>query len=351
MLDITNAMFRWLVAVSLLLIAIPAWAGQLVVDILDIGQGDSILISTDEKTVLIDAADRPANVVDQLRILGVETLDLVVGTHPHADHIGRMEDVLRTFNVKLYMDNGITHTTAVYNNTMAAVEELEIPYRKAKSGTVLKLGDEATFTILSPPDEPLGGTRSDINSNSVVMLLEHDDVSFLFTGDAEEPTEHYLLQGGLGEVDVLKVAHHGSGHSSTLGFLDVVHPEVALISVGEGNRYKHPSPECLERLDRVGAQVYRTDLSGHLRVISDGSAFEVFEGSLEEVLGIEFIDEPVVADVTPEDDPPKPDNASSADSKNTAKLARKAAKIRKKAAKLKRKAELLLQQANELAPK
>ncbi|MBT3219303.1 MAG: MBL fold metallo-hydrolase [Proteobacteria bacterium] len=349
---IIKTLFQLLVAVFSLLVALPVWAGQLVVDILDVGQGDAILISTDEKTVLIDAADRHVDLVDQLKLLGVETLDLVVGTHAHADHIGRMEDVLRTFDVKLYMDSGLPHTTAVYSNTMAAVEDEGIPYKTAKGGTILNLGDEAIFTVLSPPPEGLlSGTRSDLNSNSVVLLLEHEDISFLFTGDAEEPTEHYLLQTGIGEVDVLKVAHHGSGHSSTLDFLEVVHPDVGLISVGEGNRYKHPYPECLERLDQVGAQVYRTDLSGHLRVISDGSNFEVFEGRLEEILGIDFVEGPVVVDETPDEEEPPDADTPPAESKKAAKLARKAEKLRKKAEKLRRKAELLEQQARELMPK
>ena len=108
----------------------------------------------------------------------------------------------------------------------------------------------------------------------------------LFTGDAEEPTEHELVSYDIGDIDLLKVAHHGSSHSSSRSFLAHTKPEIAIISAGEGNRYGHPDAEALERLEQVNALVYRTDLSSHIRVISDGASLEVLEGSLEELLGI-----------------------------------------------------------------
>jgi hypothetical protein len=116
--------------------------------------------------------------------------------------------------------------------------------------------------------------------------LEHKNIRMLFTGDAEDPTEHELLMQAVGDIDLLKVAHHGSGHSTSRAFLEATQPEIALISAGAGNRYRHPSSDTLERLAEAKAIVYRTDLSGHLHVISDGDTLEVLEGPLDELIGI-----------------------------------------------------------------
>jgi competence protein ComEC len=268
---------------------------------LDVGQGDAILLRTDDKAVLIDAGDRGSNTERQLRLMGIEHLDLVIATHPHADHIGRMAEVIAQTDIDLYMDNGLPHTTMTYTRVMQAMRDKSIKHIVAKQGMVLNMGDEATLTILHPDEEPLTGTRSDLNSNSVVVLLEHDGISMMFTGDAEEPTEHELLEDGVPDIDVLKVAHHGSSHSTTSEFLSAAQPEIALISVGTDNRYKHPKPDCLQRLSQHGAMVFRTDWSHHVRVISDGENIEVVEGSLEEILGIRPITDwgPVAAILDP----------------------------------------------------
>lgn len=299
----------WLSALAGALLAVlaaaPAAAGQVTVDMLDVGQGDAILIRGGGKTVLIDSGDRSANTPDQLRALQVERLDLVVGTHPHADHIGRMPAVLRDFDVGLYMDSGLTHTTRVYNETMVAVEDNEVPYKTAVTGMQLRLGDEAELAVLWPGARPVTGTRSDLNSNSVVLRLDHGENSFLFTGDAEEPTERGLLRGAASiDVDVLKVAHHGSAHSSESVFLNAVKPQYALVSVGHDNRYGHPDPEALDRLRAVGAMVYRTDQSGGVRVVSDGHGLEVLEGSLQDLDGVEVLPTRLARPTTEE--PPEP---------------------------------------------
>jgi len=277
---------RWICLWAALLVACPAWAGEVLVDMLDIGQGDSILIRGGGKAVLIDAGIPESKVVDQLHALGVTRLDLVIATHPHADHIGDMIDVVRGFDIGLYMDNGLPHTTVTYQDLMKAVEERGIPYRAARLGQKIKLGEEATMEVLWPSDTPLRDTRSDLNSNSVVVWLTHGENTFLFTGDSEEPTEAALLANGIGPVDVLKVAHHGSEHSSVESFLAVVHPKIALISCGTGNRYGHPDPIALARYAAIGAHVYRTDTQGHLRVVSNGKTLTVQEGLLPEFRGL-----------------------------------------------------------------
>lgn len=265
---------------TLLLAWASAWAGTVRVDVLDIGQGDSILIRTPaNKTILIDAGDGQIDVPPILAELGVTQLDLVIATHPHADHIGGMDEVLDALPVKLYTDNGLPHTTKTYDEVMKRIEDKNIPYRAAQVGQTYKLDDGATIEILFPNGTPLHDTRSDLNSNSVVARLTHGKDCFLFVGDSEEPTEQALVQAGLGQCDVLKVAHHGSRHSSTSSFLAAVKPKIALISVGTGNRYGHPGEETLDRLEGIGAKVYRTDTMGMLTVLSTGNGVTVQTGT------------------------------------------------------------------------
>lgn len=254
-----------------------ALAGDLRVDMLDVGQGDSILIRTPaNKVILIDASESGAHVADQLKREGVDHLDLVIATHPHADHIGGMQTVLQTFPVKRYTDNGLPHTTQTYAGVMTEIETRGISYQAAVRGTVFNLDDGAKLEILFPTGSPLTGTRSDLNANSVVTRLTHGSDCFLFVGDAEQPTEAALLSaGGLGQCDVLKVAHHGSQYSSTQAFLDVVQPKVALISVGVANRYRHPGPDTVERIRAMGTAIYRTDESGQITVTSTGHGVKV----------------------------------------------------------------------------
>ncbi len=292
---------------------------------LDVGQGDAILIRADGHSALIDAGPRDANVEEQLRTLGVEHLDLVVSTHPHADHIGRMAQVLQDFDVGLYVDNGMSHTTKNYANVMEAVKTTEVDYQVAVKGMSFPFGDEAVFTVLFPGSSQISGTRSDINSNSVVLRLDHGASSFLFMGDAEAPTEVALLKANIPAVDVLKVAHHGSGHSSTGAFLAKLHPHSALISCGEGNRYHHPYDEALERLQHVGTLVYRTDRSGNLRAISDGVGVEILEGTIAELDSVVVVPwpEPVAVVDTDPEEPPEPDETTGSPSVDGPKLKRR----------------------------
>lgn len=260
-----------------LLFAATAFAGDVRVDIVDVGQGDAIVIRTPaNKTVLIDAGDRGDDVVSKLAALGVDHLDLAIASHPHADHIGSMDAVVLAFPPKLYVDNGMAHTTQTYESVMKAVEtNPAITYKAGLKGQTFNLDDGAKIEVLLPGEVRFRDTRSDLNSNSVVVRLTHGDDCFLFTGDAEEPTERALLEQGVGTCDVLKVAHHGSGHSSIASFLAAVKPTTAVISVGTGNRYKHPGDETLTRLGDVGATIYRTDRDGTVTLISDGKRIRI----------------------------------------------------------------------------
>ncbi len=266
---------RLILLCLLLLMALPAWAAEVLVDFLDVGQGDSILVRGADRAVLIDAGEHPDDVTAQLAKMGVGRIDLVVMTHAHADHIGGLPAVLRQHEVRLFLDSGEVHTTSLYGEVMDLVDSKGIAYRVAHKGLTLRLGDEAVFHVLYPEKKHLKGTRSDLNANSVVLLLEHEQVRFLFAGDAEAETEWAVTAQDPGPVDVLKVAHHGSAHSSTNGFLRELSPDVAVISAGRSNRFGHPATKALIRLEAAGAQIYRTDKHGGVRVTSDGQDYSV----------------------------------------------------------------------------
>jgi len=270
------ALAPWLALV--LLVAPPTWAGTLLVDVLDVGQGDAIFIQSPEgKTVLIDAGPRKANVVAELRARGVTGLDLVVATHPHSDHIGGMEQIVNEFPIGTYMDSGQSHTTATYRDVMEAVEEQGVPYVRAEKGQRIQLGSEAVLWVLWPGKLYLSGTRSDHNSNSVVLRLEHQGHCVLLIGDAEAETEQRLLAQRPAPCEVLKVAHHGGAHSTTGRFLGAFQPRIALISVGN-NGWGHPTEETLGRLARRSIEVHRTDQAGTIRVLSSEAGLQVQEG-------------------------------------------------------------------------
>ena len=261
---------------AFVLLVLSAFAGIVEVEILDIGQGDAILIRSPEgKTVLIDGGTGKVDVVDYLRARGVEEINMMVGTHAHADHIGGLDEVIEAFPVKVYVDNELPHTTRTYEKVMDLIEKKGIRYLPAKNGQTFNLGKEVVLEVIHPQITPLKNTRSDLNSNSVVIRMTHGKNCFLFTGDAEEPTEHTLVQKGIEPCDVLKVAHHGSDHSSTNEFLNAVQPEIAVISLGLNNRYGHPGEDTMKRLERTGAQIYRTDTQGTIKLSSDGKKITV----------------------------------------------------------------------------
>ncbi len=327
-----------------------AAAGPVLVDFLDIGQGDAILIRTPEKTALIDAGDKSSNTEDQLRELGVYRIDLLIATHPHADHIGRMPQVVSQFDIGLYMDNGMPHTTGIYTDTMQIVEDREIPYKTARNGQRLNFGDDVTFDVLFPSEPLLTETRSDWNSNSVVVRMVHDDVTMLFTGDAEEPTELALLDAGLEPVNLLKVAHHGSRHSTRREFLDAVDPDIAVISCGRRNRFDHPGTETLDRLKDAEVTVYRTDLSYNVRALSDGTTIQITKGPLSRI-GSGLVDLGLADEVVSTGPVAIPRGAAEPlvlDEKERRKAAKAEEKRRRKAEKARKKAKWPMEAASRL---
>jgi competence protein ComEC len=187
------------------------------------------------------------------------------------------------------------HNTLTYARTMSAVEESGAAYRTAIQGRVFQVEDDLRLTMLHPRSRRLRGTRSDLNSNSVVVRIDHGEDCILLTGDSEDPTERSILQNGLDPCEVLKVAHHGSGHSTSAGWLRVLQPKIALISVGKDNRYGHPDPDTLARLKAADVDVHRTDLEGTLTLVSTGKGVRMETARAPEVAATPAETAPVYA--------------------------------------------------------
>lgn len=221
---------------------------------LDVGQGDSILISSNGKNMLIDAStnEMGGRVVDYLKKLGVTKIDYLVGTHPHEDHIGGLDNVIKNFDIgTIYMPKVATNTKT-YEDVLDAISNKKLKVTTPKVGDTFNVGD-AECEVMA-----IGNNKEDLNSCSIVIKMEFDGVSYLFTGDAESSVENAREWP---EIDILKVGHHGSSTSSSANFLKQIKPKIALISCGTGNSYGHPHQKAIDRLTKIGAKIYRTDES------------------------------------------------------------------------------------------
>jgi beta-lactamase superfamily II metal-dependent hydrolase len=259
----------------------PPLTGKiLTVYTIDVGQGDSLLIVTpDRKTVLIDAGLNKAGerVVAFLREKGISTIDLFVASHPHADHIGGVRDVLNAVTVKNVLDSGQEHPTVTYTKMLEMVKEKVGKITVAKAGQKFNLDNGITLSVLGPRLPWLTNVSgSEINANSVILRLDYGKFSMLFTGDSEDETEGRLIEDGANlKVSVLKVAHHGSRYATKDNFLRRVQPEAAVVSCGIDNDYGHPNQSTLDRLRALGVNLHRTDLEGDIAIASNGEQFQV----------------------------------------------------------------------------
>jgi len=277
-----NLLSACLFAAALLSSGRASAAGTLRVDFIDVGQGDAALVTSPSgKTVLIDGG--PHHAAPALTAFLAAhlhgPLDLVLLTHRHEDHLGGLPEVVRRFGARVFLDAPVEHAEKGYSSLMRALDARGAEAKLATRGRVIDLGDGVTLTLLGPPEPLITGSHSDVNANSVVARLTYGQFSVLFAGDAEAPTEAWLLESGAPLRSlVLKVAHHGSRYASAGRFLRMVEPRIAVISVGAGNRYHHPAPGTLDRLARAGARVYRTDLDGDVEIDSDGTQVHVHTG-------------------------------------------------------------------------
>jgi competence protein ComEC len=250
--------------------------GLVHVSFLNVGQGDAILISQGETQILVDGGPSPQALLAELgRRLPFwdHKIELVVLTHPHADHLAGLVEVLQRYQVGQVLappdtvDEAGEYDAALVTEWRQRLVEKATPLLEARAGQEFRSG-QIVLDVLNPPAIPYGSDTSSVDDNGVVLCLHSGTLSFLLSGDISTAAEHELVMRRLlPQVTVLKVAHHGSENSTGMEFLSVARPQVAVISVGE-NHYGHPGPDTLSRLGKT--VVYRTDRDGTVEFATDG---------------------------------------------------------------------------------
>ena len=241
----------------------------------DVGQGDCTLISANGKNILIDAGenDQAERVVNHLKDQNIDKIDILIGTHPHSDHIGGMDAVVNQFSVGEIilpkLSDTQTPTTKTYLDLLTAVADKGVKVRRATPGDTIDIGG-GKLEILGPLSE-----YTDLNNMSVVSRFVYQNASFWIAGDCSKEAEADLLaQGKVTQTNVYKVSHHGSSTASSQKFLDQLQPDYCVISLGADNSYGHPHKEVMNRLNKMNTTVYRTDLNGTVTAQTDGSTIQ-----------------------------------------------------------------------------
>lgn len=237
----------------------------------DVGQADSILISNNNHNILIDAGNNEdgQKLVSYIKNeLKINNLEYVVGTHPHEDHIGGLDDIINNFEVdNIYMPEATT-TSKTFEDVLDAISNKKLEITIPEINNTFKVG-EADFKVIYT-----GSDESDLNNTSIVLKMKFGDYTYLFTGDATSKTEEIILENDI-NVDVLKVGHHGSAYSTTSKFLSKVTPEYAIISVGKANSYNHPASQTLSRIQKYTNKIYMTSELGTILLTSDGKKINI----------------------------------------------------------------------------
>ena len=244
--------------------------GELQVYFLDVGQADSILIKSNNEYLLIDGGnnnDGPL-LVKYFQSLGIKEFKYIVGTHPHEDHIGGLDDVIKNFTIdNTYIPDAMT-TTKTFEDLLDSIDEKNLTYKVPKINSTFPLGNANLKVIYTGTD------TSDLNNTSIVLKLTYQDISILLTGDATSETEKKILNKDINST-VLKVGHHGSKYSSTESFLKKVNPKYAIISVGKNNIYNHPATTTINKLEKLNTQIYRTDQDGTILLETNGHNIDI----------------------------------------------------------------------------
>lgn len=242
---------------------------DLLIDFIDVGQADSILVRNQDKVMLIDAGTNEAGetVVNYLENLGITKIDHLIGTHPHEDHIGGLDDVINNFDIgQIYMPK-IETTTKTFEDVLDAIENKNLTVTAPNKGDKIELGQAVGEFMTEPILD-----KDNLNVSSLVLRLEFGNTSYLFMGDAEEENEETISWP---KTDVLKVGHHGSSTSSSESFLEQVQPKYAIIMAGKDNSYGLPKQETIDKLNNIGCEIYRTDEDGTIQMTSDGNTIEI----------------------------------------------------------------------------
>lgn len=241
-----------------------AYGESVVVRYLDVGQADSILVQSEGINMLIDAGTNSSGqtVVKDLEDLGVTKIDYLIGTHPHEDHIGGMDDVIKNFDIGIIYMPKIQTNTKTFEDVLDAVSEKSLKITSPKKGDEFEVGG-ARCEIMTDGIED----TSNLNLSSIVIRMTYGTQSFLFMGDAEKENEETRQWP---QTTVLKVGHHGSSTSSSTQFLNEVQPQISVISVEKDNKYGHPTKTTINKLEKIKTKIYRTDESGTITITSDG---------------------------------------------------------------------------------
>lgn len=245
------------------------------VHFLDVGQGDSILVQLPNgKNMLVDAGknDSASTIINYLKSNGIKRIDYLVGTHPHEDHIGSMDAVIKNFEIGEVLMPKATTNTQTFRDVLTAVKSKGLQINTAKAGVSMLEDGNLSVKLLAP----CGTTYADLNNYSAVIKVKYGDIGFLLSGDAEALSEKEILASGADvKAQVLKVGHHGSNSSTSPEFLKAVSPKYAVISVGAGNDYHHPHDVTLNKLNKAGVTVLRTDEKGTIVFSTDGKEYTV----------------------------------------------------------------------------
>ena len=247
------------------------------VHFLDVGQGDSILIeSPNDEYMLIDGGDKGSGdeIVAYLQQQGIDKLDYVVATHPDADHIGGLIDVLENVTIERWIDSGKAHTSQTYIEMLSLIDELDIDFTVAQTDDTIDFDKDVQTQVVYADEH-----AADNNEASVVLKMTYGERSFLFTGDAGIKEEQKMMSSDI-DADVLKAGHHGSNTSSSADFIEEVSPEITILSYGEGNKYGHPHAEVVEALEQENALIYATAQAGTIVVETDGVNMSVIDADV-----------------------------------------------------------------------
>lgn len=239
---------------------------------IDVGQADSIFIELpNNEVMLIDGAEsqNSEDIISYIKELNYQKIDYLIGTHPHADHIGGLSKIIESFEIgTIYMPK-VVATSKTYENLLVTIANKGLKIKTGKAGVNIIDEDNFKISIISPNKD----SYDSYNNYSLVIKMVYKEASYLFMGDAEELVEKEIISDV--KSDVLKVGHHGSNTSSSEDFLKKVSPKYAVISVGENNKYNHPSDITLEKLKKYTSNIYRTDINGNIIISSDGKNYNV----------------------------------------------------------------------------
>ena len=252
---------------------------ELEVNFFDVGQGDSILIKTPfSQNVLIDGGPDIGVIEELSKNLPWwdRTIDLIILSHPHDDHVNGLNDVIKRYEVKKILYTGVVHDSPGFLNWLELIKEYNIPLVIIDRPQTITLGSDCKLDIIYPQESLLGKEVDNLNNSSIVVKLTYKETSFLFTGDAEIEVEEELIKKEIDlKADVLKAGHHGSDTSSSEEFLNKVNPDYTIITVGVDNTFGHPSRRIIKRLERVEANILRTDEKGTIKMVSDGEVIKI----------------------------------------------------------------------------